>query len=278
MSVCAVLLSGSVSLSMLFAALASYLSFYPIMLIVPITMIHCDVWWSRLSYPVSDWTHMCARSVGSQESQVSVQYWEAACLLSCGVWCFCGSHTLLLDLGNFSMLFMDSCANNVGWLVNSIYYLPSLQSLSSWPHAKSRTVLVFLHAGVQPLPRILPLDLSDQCVYILHPSDSETKVGTISPRTTCRYLGSIILICRNHPTFLLYALCFLISIFKSFPTVGDVALPLALLPLWSHLFKCKPDEVSMIQALQNTCNFRILVSLQICDILFWRAACYWQQL
>lgn len=36
-----------------------------------------------------------------------------------------------------------------------------------------------------------------------------------------------------------------ISIFKSYPTVGDVALYLALTPVWSHLHRCelgKPSE------------------------------------
>ncbi|XP_065838468.1 phosphatidylinositol glycan anchor biosynthesis class U protein-like isoform X1 [Oscarella lobularis] len=42
---------------------------------------------------------------------------------------------------------------------------------------------------------------------------------------------------RKHPGFLFYTLCSVMSIFKSYPTVGDLALPLALLPLWSHTFK-----------------------------------------
>lgn len=30
-----------------------------------------------------------------------------------------------------------------------------------------------------------------------------------------------------------------ISIFKSYPTVGDVALYLAFIPVWSHLHRCE---------------------------------------
>lgn len=45
--------------------------------------------------------------------------------------------------------------------------------------------------------------------------------------------------------FLLFMQLAVISIFKSYPTVGDVALYLALTPVWSHLHRCelgKPSE------------------------------------
>ena len=29
------------------------------------------------------------------------------------------------------------------------------------------------------------------------------------------------------------------SLFKSYPTVSDVTIPLSLLPLWTHVFRCK---------------------------------------
>uniref|UniRef100_A0A8C3SS02 Phosphatidylinositol glycan anchor biosynthesis class U n=1 Tax=Chelydra serpentina TaxID=8475 RepID=A0A8C3SS02_CHESE len=44
---------------------------------------------------------------------------------------------------------------------------------------------------------------------------------------------------KEHPIFFLFIQLAIISIFKSYPTVGDVALYMAFLPLWSHLYRCK---------------------------------------
>eukprot|EP00731_Ephydatia_muelleri_P026541 Em0018g641a len=40
----------------------------------------------------------------------------------------------------------------------------------------------------------------------------------------------------DQPLFLTYILLSLMALFKSYPCVGDLTLPLALLPLWSHTF------------------------------------------
>ncbi|KAM9800802.1 phosphatidylinositol glycan anchor biosynthesis class U protein isoform 1-T1 [Syngnathus typhle] len=40
---------------------------------------------------------------------------------------------------------------------------------------------------------------------------------------------------KEHPVFLIFMQLAIISIFKSYPTVGDVALYMAFLPIWSHL-------------------------------------------
>uniref|UniRef100_A0A3Q3CM84 Phosphatidylinositol glycan anchor biosynthesis, class U n=1 Tax=Haplochromis burtoni TaxID=8153 RepID=A0A3Q3CM84_HAPBU len=42
---------------------------------------------------------------------------------------------------------------------------------------------------------------------------------------------------KEHPVFLIFMQLAVISIFKSYPTVGDVALYLAFLPVWSHLHR-----------------------------------------
>ena len=42
----------------------------------------------------------------------------------------------------------------------------------------------------------------------------------------------------KHPMFLVYVFLSLISLFKSYPTVSDITVPLALLPLWTHIFRC----------------------------------------
>ena len=35
-------------------------------------------------------------------------------------------------------------------------------------------------------------------------------------------------------------LCSVMAIMKSYPALGDTALPLSLLALWTHIFPCKP--------------------------------------
>lgn len=42
--------------------------------------------------------------------------------------------------------------------------------------------------------------------------------------------------------FLMFMQLAVISIFKSYPTVGDVALYLAFIPVWSHLHRCELEK------------------------------------
>uniref|UniRef100_A0A8D0GT32 Phosphatidylinositol glycan anchor biosynthesis class U n=1 Tax=Sphenodon punctatus TaxID=8508 RepID=A0A8D0GT32_SPHPU len=42
---------------------------------------------------------------------------------------------------------------------------------------------------------------------------------------------------KEHPIFFMFVQIAIISIFKSYPTVGDIALYMAFLPLWSHLYR-----------------------------------------
>ncbi|XP_061731008.1 phosphatidylinositol glycan anchor biosynthesis class U protein [Nerophis ophidion] len=42
---------------------------------------------------------------------------------------------------------------------------------------------------------------------------------------------------KEHPVFLIFMQLAIISIFKSYPTVGDIALYMSFLPVWSHLHK-----------------------------------------
>ncbi|XP_061779726.1 phosphatidylinositol glycan anchor biosynthesis class U protein [Nerophis lumbriciformis] len=42
---------------------------------------------------------------------------------------------------------------------------------------------------------------------------------------------------KEHPVFLIFMQLAVISIFKSYPTVGDIALYMSFLPVWSHLHK-----------------------------------------
>lgn len=50
-------------------------------------------------------------------------------------------------------------------------------------------------------------------------------------------------VCRDHPVFLMFMQLAVISIFKSYPTVGDVALYLAFIPVWSHLHRCELKKI-----------------------------------
>ncbi|KAL2090632.1 hypothetical protein ACEWY4_012895 [Coilia grayii] len=42
---------------------------------------------------------------------------------------------------------------------------------------------------------------------------------------------------KDHPVFLMFMQIAIISIFKSYPTVGDIALYMAFLPVWNHLYR-----------------------------------------
>ncbi|XP_071429216.1 phosphatidylinositol glycan anchor biosynthesis class U protein isoform X2 [Pithys albifrons albifrons] len=42
---------------------------------------------------------------------------------------------------------------------------------------------------------------------------------------------------KEHPLFFMFVQIAIISIFKSYPTVGDIALYMAFLPVWSHLYR-----------------------------------------
>ncbi|XP_064888775.1 phosphatidylinositol glycan anchor biosynthesis class U protein isoform X1 [Columba livia] len=42
---------------------------------------------------------------------------------------------------------------------------------------------------------------------------------------------------KEHPVFFMFVQLAIISIFKSYPTVGDIALYMAFLPVWSHLYR-----------------------------------------
>ncbi|XP_030831860.1 phosphatidylinositol glycan anchor biosynthesis class U protein [Strongylocentrotus purpuratus] len=50
------------------------------------------------------------------------------------------------------------------------------------------------------------------------------------------YIAPLAIKMREHPLFIMLVQCILIAIFKSYPSVGDTTLYLALLPIWSHTF------------------------------------------
>lgn len=130
---------------------------------------------------------------------------------------------------------------------------PSLQSLGAGPDPEHRPLLVFLCRDVWTLPSVLPLRLPDQHLLLHHPSVHQTQVCLLfTHKPSVRPSKSIqptrfssldkIRIClclREHPVFLIFMQLAVISIFKSYPTVGDIALYLAFLPVWSHLHRCE---------------------------------------
>ena len=44
---------------------------------------------------------------------------------------------------------------------------------------------------------------------------------------------------RGDPMFLMYSLLALMAVFKSYPAYSDIALYLAMLPIWKHTSVCK---------------------------------------
>ncbi|XP_005986813.1 phosphatidylinositol glycan anchor biosynthesis class U protein [Latimeria chalumnae] len=61
---------------------------------------------------------------------------------------------------------------------------------------------------------------------------------------------------KEHPMFLMFVQVAVISIFKSYPTVADIALYMAFLPMWSHLYRF----------LRNI--FVVSCMLVVCSLLF----------
>lgn len=139
---------------------------------------------------------------------------------------------------------------------------PSLQSLSARPDPEHRPLLVFLCRDVRALPSVLPLRLPDQHLLLHHPSVHQTQVRLIfTPSKLVQLRGWILLIIcisvcyREHPVFLIFMQLAVISIFKSYPTVGDIALYLAFLPVWSHLHRCEciKHEIYYIKNVRTDC-------------------------
>lgn len=80
-------------------------------------------------------------------------------------------------------------------------------------------------------------------------------------RTYCILLTLLSFCSREHPVFFMFVQLAIISIFKSYPTVGDVALYMAFLPVWSHLYRCKffvfdcsPPEWEAVSPVTATTN------------------------
>ncbi|KAE8576581.1 hypothetical protein XENTR_v10004250 [Xenopus tropicalis] len=70
------------------------------------------------------------------------------------------------------------------------------------------------------------------------------------------YIVPLTIKLKDHPMFLMFMQLAVISIFKSYPTVGDVALYMALLPMWAHLSRF----------LRNV--FIVSCMLIVCTLLF----------
>ncbi|XP_032950874.1 phosphatidylinositol glycan anchor biosynthesis class U protein isoform X3 [Rhinolophus ferrumequinum] len=52
---------------------------------------------------------------------------------------------------------------------------------------------------------------------------------------------------KEHPIFFMFIQIAVISIFKSYPTVGDVALYMAFFPVWNHLYRSFEKSIPMLQ-------------------------------
>ncbi|KAG8131847.1 putative Phosphatidylinositol glycan anchor biosynthesis class U protein [Naja naja] len=75
---------------------------------------------------------------------------------------------------------------------------------------------------------------------------------------------------KEHPMFFMFVQLAIISIFKSYPTVGDIALYMAFLPLWSHLYQCKFYIIVNVGIVHNVLRNVFILScvLIVCSLLF----------
>ena len=137
----------------------------------------------------------------------------------------------------------------------------TLQSVCAGLDSEHRSLLVFLRRDVRPLPPLLPLRLPDQRVFLHPPALHQAQVGphkcartrtysfihgfhvlfshSVDSETTRSLNIFVCVFCREHPVFLIFMQIALIAIFKLYPTVGDLSLYMAFLPVWNHLYRCK---------------------------------------
>ncbi|MBV97537.1 Phosphatidylinositol glycan anchor biosynthesis class U protein, partial [Eschrichtius robustus] len=57
---------------------------------------------------------------------------------------------------------------------------------------------------------------------------------------------------KEHPIFFMFIQIAIISIFKSYPTVGDVALYMAFFPVWNHLYRWHFPPALVISDISDT--------------------------
>ena len=83
--------------------------------------------------------------------------------------------------------------------------------------------------------------ISDQCLHVYRTNVSEIQVSVLISYSVCHYYPPR----SNHPMLLVYVLTSLMALFKSYPTISDITVPLALLCMWSHLLRCESSYVHL---------------------------------
>ena len=238
-----------------------YLSLYPAMLLCPLLIMS-----HRVSSHTHTHTHTQTISSNKQTHTEEGSSWSSGiCSSDC---CLVWPSVLCLPLPHWLLgLPPRHSRSHVSLTPSLITPSHPPQTHSPRSHPQCRSLLVFLHRGLRTFQSLLPLCLPDQCLPVRPPSLCEIQVRpSLEPYHT--YTGasglSVYLVyvlwylCSDHPMFLAYVLLSLMTLFKSYPSVGDLALPLSLLPLWSHTFRCQSTPT-------HTCTHSH--SLQICGTL-----------
>ncbi|RUS14551.1 GPI transamidase-like protein component PIG-U [Endogone sp. FLAS-F59071] len=173
-------LKGDKSLGMFWVAMASYLSFYPAMLIIPVTLI------------IANWS--------ANEKATSKKVIVLSCVLLYTTWLAALLYLSYMLVGSWNFLpatygvivFLSDLTPNVGlfW-----YFF-----IEMFDQFRAFFLVVFqLHAFIFAAPLSIKL--------------------------------------IEHPIFVIFILCGIMGIFKSYPSIGDAALYLGFLPIHDELFK-----------------------------------------
>ena len=158
--------------------------------------------------------------------------------LLCGVVCWWHHLTSSLDHVTSYQQCMASCKKmayyELLWLMLTVF----VQFVGPWSNTKYWTILVFLHRNVWTFPYLLSMHISNPHIHVYYPYVIEIQVSMTKIPYPC--------VCHcdmhthsNQPILLAYVLLSIISLFKSYPAIADITIPLALLCMWSHLFRCE---------------------------------------
>lgn len=158
-------------------------------------------------------------------------------------------HVSLLDHGTLWKPLMVSCKskcviNTHSWTDGIIdcSFLIWHPILACFGISLLRSLIIFGHSSLSCSNYML-LSLLDHFAFV------SGKSGLWLVRSMDVLLNHITCSFRNHPLLVVTVLTGILAVFKSYPSIGDAALFLSLVPLHDELFKCKSNYIKGVPVL-----------------------------
>ena len=209
--------------SILFLALASYLSLYPALLLPPLILL-CYDRSIQLQYPQKEQEDTEVKT--QPDSQEEPETVGAEVHAGPSIWTFTAKHVALF-------------AASVGYLL----YLSRLLT-GSWAFISSTY-------GVQLLLPDLTPNVGLWWYFFIEMFDSfrEFFLGVFWLHLG-GYVGGLSIRLRKQPLFVITTLMGIFAVFKPYPSVGDTGVYLSMLMLYRHVFPCKhcPSPFTLIRS------------------------------